>query len=311
VAQNETSQAKKYDIREVAFRNLVVAIMVDGRVEPSERAWVHYARRLLGLDPRTANKWIREMAGGQLKLRIPDKEEDKKLCFDLMIGACKADGKVAPQEAALLKAFAPRFGVAPEDVEERMKKVTLQTIEEEVAASRGQKPPPTKTARPSEPETPPDAAAKAVTCSSCGKPYTGKRCMECGALAGESGSKRPISGGLQGVVHGLKDCIERFEAVIEQMWEEGAEEGTVHVVETMSSDLQAIEKAIMSGVDGDGRPATIDLLGRELCKMCDNMKAQVDSPIGARYLGQHHNDVKAIVGTAAELAAKLANSLQS
>ena len=111
--------------------NLVVASLIDGRIDPAE-AWVlRSAARMLDIDDRSAEFWAEMVTRApKLSLKVPEGKEYRELCMDLMIAACKADGVVRPEEMRMLKQVAPNFGVSPGWLVRKMNAVTIETVEQ-------------------------------------------------------------------------------------------------------------------------------------------------------------------------------------
>jgi len=277
--ENDQQQPEVGEIAHIAFKNLIVAVMIDGKVEPSEREWVHYARRLLGLDVNTANSYIEQMTTQHLRIQIPKAPDEKELCFDLMVAACKADGTVQPQERALLRKFGPRFGHTQAEIEEKIKTITLQTLEQEVKA---------------------DMAAALKRAAEGGddvvlefadppeKEYTFAESTHVAALE-------------------LKGARLRMETIIGHLIEGGANKMALEALDAIRADIEKAEETITSRIRGAGQPVDPVRIASDLEQMCINMRPHIDSPVGQRFLKDQKVAVIEILNTVGGIAHRLAN----
>ena len=132
-AQRGEDSARR--IQRITYMNLVVACLVDGRIDPAE-AWVlRSAARILGIDDRSAEFWTEMVVRTRkLILKIPEPPKARELCFDLMVAACRADGVVRPEELRMLKKVAPQFGVSGRELVEKVRSLTVEEIEARLSA---------------------------------------------------------------------------------------------------------------------------------------------------------------------------------
>ena len=123
--------------RELVYRNAVVAVLADGRLDRLERPFLDRVRVLLGVERGEANTWMKDVAGGRLSVVMPEGQAERGYCLDVMIAACKADGRVSPEELGLLRSVAKFIGVSRAELDRRLGSVDvggLRSFAESVAA---------------------------------------------------------------------------------------------------------------------------------------------------------------------------------
>lgn len=124
------------DLRETTFKNLVVAVLIDGEIDANEKRWIDQTRRRLQIDADAANAWVQEVRANDLKITIASDAAEREKCFALMIRACAADGVVSKKERSMLEKLAPRFGADPARLEQRIRAaVTPPGVLEAVASA--------------------------------------------------------------------------------------------------------------------------------------------------------------------------------
>ncbi len=123
-------------LQRIIYTNLVVASLVDGRIDPSEQWVLRSAAKMLDIDGHLAQSWL-EMAvrAPSLRLKVPDTAFGKRMCIDLMIAVCKADGVVRPEEMRMLKKVAPQFRVSTTSLIMKIKDLTLESLEGSLTAA--------------------------------------------------------------------------------------------------------------------------------------------------------------------------------
>jgi len=107
-------------LAETAFRNIVIAIVIDRKIRPNEEPFLEQARRLLGLSAERAGQLILRVQEEPREIAVPSAADDRAACFDLMVAACKADGMIHPREEDLLRSIAPQFGVDAAGLRQRL-----------------------------------------------------------------------------------------------------------------------------------------------------------------------------------------------
>lgn len=113
--------ANDSEMKRVAFVNLVITVMVDLRVTEHEVYFLNQARQLLDISWKDAWLWTLEAFQKPGDITVPDSEDDREYCFNLMIGACKADREFHVLEEKLLVGIAGKFGLDPGVVRQRYK----------------------------------------------------------------------------------------------------------------------------------------------------------------------------------------------
>jgi len=284
VTGNSQPETVPRQAAEAAFRNLVVTVMIDGKVEPSEKAWVHYARRLLGLEVSTANAIIKEMATKPLRIQVPTHAKEKQLCFDLMVAACKADGKVQDQEMALLKSLGPRFGYTEAEIEEKIKTVTMQSIEKEMGIEE-------KAPAPHEEPEPAPVAVEGAD-------------GHAGAAAQTPEPERTRPEGPHATQLALKQARLRLETVLSHLAEAGVDRRALAALEEIKVKTADTEKALDAAAANPKLASLAGELIKALGDTATSLKPHIDSPAGARLLRQQQREVLDILNELARFARK-------
>lgn len=105
------------------FLNLYCMVIVDGEVSPTEKAeLLRIGKEHYGFTEDEINKAIFD---NDVMFYIPPTDEEKLVSLYELVKIANADGHIEPQEMALLKEYAKRYGILEEAIDD----VIAQLIE--------------------------------------------------------------------------------------------------------------------------------------------------------------------------------------
>jgi predicted lipid-binding transport protein (Tim44 family) len=89
-------------VRGFALANCMVVMAADGQFANAERQIAGQMARKFGFDPAKLDALFAEAQSGRLALKMPDDPKARNKIYAMMEKVAKSDGKVSPEEAALL-----------------------------------------------------------------------------------------------------------------------------------------------------------------------------------------------------------------
>lgn len=100
------------------FRYLVVAALVDGCLQDSERKMLPRLAKKLGLAPAEAGRIILDVAdqGARAPLHPLENVRDPRALFSEIVRVLVSDDHLSSEEAALLKLLSRAFGITTAEV---------------------------------------------------------------------------------------------------------------------------------------------------------------------------------------------------
>ena len=93
------------------IRAAVAVLAADGKIGTDEQTFLDKLGKSLGVGEGALESALEEVQRGEMTLEFPEDVAERKRLFDVLVGAARADGAVAPEEARLLDLIASRLGI--------------------------------------------------------------------------------------------------------------------------------------------------------------------------------------------------------
>jgi len=93
------------------IRAAVAVLAADGKIGEDERSFLDKLGKALGVAEDALESALEEVQKGEMTLEFPEDVAERKRLFNVMVGAARADGSIAPEEEKLLDIVASRLGV--------------------------------------------------------------------------------------------------------------------------------------------------------------------------------------------------------
>lgn len=120
------------------IRAVTYMLAVDGKIDPLELRFARALCRRLNVPEEFIQTALAQMQAGKMTLALPEKPEERIRLFNFLAEAAAANGVIAPQELAALKAFAAKIGLPEQAVaaalERHLKKSAAKTPRERSAS---------------------------------------------------------------------------------------------------------------------------------------------------------------------------------
>ena len=134
VSDTAHSHMKPEDI----IRAATYMLAVDGKIDPLELRFARALCRRLNVPEEFIQTALAQMQAGKATLALPEKPEERIRLFNFLAEAAAANGVIAPQELAALKAVAAKIGLPEQAVaaalERHLKKSAAKTPRERSAS---------------------------------------------------------------------------------------------------------------------------------------------------------------------------------
>lgn len=114
---------------ELLVSGAVAMMLVDGEIDPAERALLSEFAEARNISPARLELIIKSVSDGTMLPKLPD---DPPLCvayIDAMATMCLADGKISPKEAELLYSLGTRMGFDKAQVRDFIKQLRQDLLE--------------------------------------------------------------------------------------------------------------------------------------------------------------------------------------
>lgn len=100
-----------FDVRDYAFNNVLIMIAADGVFDAQEKLFAEKIAKKWGYSVNKLKPMFDMALNGQLIIRMPDNEKQRKKIFKLMLKAAQADNNICKEEQSLLDNIKQQYNI--------------------------------------------------------------------------------------------------------------------------------------------------------------------------------------------------------